>query len=206
MIAPLMAYVTVAIGLFWLRSAWITMLGFHIAIIGTLLIAKPNIPLSFLFKTHSIKWIALSFLLSGCSGIALYFLWSYFGIANDLPAQLEAIGLTSSTWPGFIAYLGLVNPFIEEYFWRGYLGSTTKGFYFYDAIYAGYHALILIGKVHFASIVFAFAMLTLAAWFWRQVTYKDGGLLAAVLGHMTADLSILSIIFWMCNRPWIFLS
>lgn len=198
--APLMAYATVAIGLFWLHSAWITLLGFHTAIIGSLLYAKPNIPLSFLYKTNDKKWIALSILLSGCSGIALFFLWPWFGIAHNLPAQLESIGLTSSMWPPFIAYFTLANPMIEEYFWRGYFGSTIQGIYIYDAVYAGYHALILIGKVHFASILFAFAMLTLAAWFWRQVTYKDGGLLAAVLGHMGADLSILLVIFWMCNR------
>jgi hypothetical protein len=200
-IAPLMAYATVAIGIFWLQSAWMTLLGFHVAIISSLFIAKPNIPFSSLLKTHDKKWIALSILLSGCSGIGLFFLWPWFGIAEDLPAQLESMGLTASTWPPFIAYFTLVNPMIEEYFWRGYFGSTIQGVYIYDAIYAGYHALILIGKVHFASILFAFVMLGLAAWFWRQVTYKDGGLLAAVLGHMGADLSILLVVFWMCSRP-----
>jgi hypothetical protein len=201
MIAPLMAYATVAIGLFGLRSAWATLLTFHIAIIVSLVIARPDIPLSILFKSHNVKWVALSILLGSCSGIILYLVWPYFGIAEDLPAQLKAIGLTASTWPGFIAYFGLVNPFIEEYFWRGYLGSGTKDIYTYDLIFAGYHVLILVGKVHLASIVFATDVLTLAAWFWRQLTNKDGGLLAAVLGHMGADLSLLLTIFAMCNRP-----
>jgi membrane protease YdiL (CAAX protease family) len=198
-IAPLMAYVTVAIGMFWARSAWVALLGFHAAIIGSLMVAKPNIRLKNLFKVNHVKWILMSVLLCGSSGIVLYFLWPHFGISDDLAEQLESLGLTTSTWPVFIAYFSLINPFVEEYFWRGYLGNITAGFHIYDAIYAGYHALVLIGKVHFASIIFAFAMLTLAAWFWRQVTHKDGGLLAAVLGHLTADLSILLTVRWMCS-------
>lgn len=195
-----MAYLTIAIGLFWVRSAWAALLGFHVAIISSLLLARPNIPISFLLRIQEIKWVVLSILLCGSSGISLYFLWSYFGIAVDLSAQLKAIGLTASTWPSFIAYFVLVNPFVEEYFWRGFLGSTIQSVSVYDAIYAGYHVLILIGKVHYASIVFAFALLTLASWFWRQITYKGGGLLAPVLGHMAADLTVLWTISWMSSH------
>jgi membrane protease YdiL (CAAX protease family) len=199
-LAPLMAYAAIVIGLFWMRSAWGTLLGFHVVLVGSLLIAKPNIPIASLFKSSQIKWVALSILLCGSSGILLYLLWPHLGIADDLPAQLETIRLTSSTWPGFIAYFALVNPFIEEYFWRGYLGSMSKKFSIYDAIYSGYHALVLIGKVHVASILLAFIILTFAGWFWRQATRADNGLLAAVLGHMAGDLSILGTIWWMCTR------
>ena len=194
----MLAYFAVALGILWVRSAWIALLAFHVAIISSLFFAKPDIPLSILFRTRNTKWVALSILLSGSSGLSLYFLWSYFGIADDLPAQLESIGLTASTWPAFIAYFTLVNPFVEEYFWRGYLGNITKGPYIYDAIYAGYHVFLLLGKMHFASILFAFATLTLVSWFWRQLMYRDGGLLAPALGHLSADLSILLAIRWMC--------
>ena len=198
-IAPLMAYVTVAIGLFWARSAWVALLGFHVAILSSLFFAKPNIPLSFLLKTQDQKWVLLSILLCGSSGISLYFLWSYFGISDDLAAQLKSIGLTTSTWPIFIGYFVLVNPFVEEYFWRSFLANTIQNISIYDAIYAGYHTLILIGKVHYASIVFVFALLTVASWFWRQITQRDGGLLAPVLGHMAADLTILLTVSWMSS-------
>jgi membrane protease YdiL (CAAX protease family) len=198
-IAPLMAYVTIAIGLFWARSAWAALLGFHAAILSSLFLAKPNTPLSLLFKTHSINWSILSILLCGSSGVSLYFLWSYFGVAEDFSAQLNSIGLTISTWPAFIAYFVLVNPFVEEYFWRGFLGSLSRSISIYDAIFAGYHVLLLIGKAHYASIVLVFALLTLASWFWRQITDRDGGLLAPVLGHMAADLTILLTVSWMSS-------
>ena len=138
-----------------------------------------------------------SVLLSSTSGISLYFLWGVLGIAKDLAAQLQSIGLTSSSWPLFIAYFSLVNPFIEEYFWRGVLGNNSKKLYPGDAVYAGYHALALWDRVHPLSILLAVIILTSAGWLWRQMAREDRGLLAPVLGHMIADFTILLTIYWM---------
>jgi hypothetical protein len=194
-IAPTLAYLAVGLGLFVFHSAWGALVGFHIAILISLLIARPNIPVSILLKGTNIKWTALSILLCGSSGITLYFLWDKFRFANDLPIQVEALGLNSSTWLPFIAYFTLVNPFVEEYFWRGYFGSPTKSLYIYDFIYSGFHALILIGKVHTVSIVFGLTVLIFAGWLWRQIAREDHGLLAPVLGHMAADFTILMAVF-----------
>ena len=195
-VAPLLAYLAVGIGMFQLHSAWGALLGFHIVIVGSLLWVRPNTPIAALFRSTNIKLIILSILLCGSSGLGLYFLWPYFGPATDLPVQIESLGLTPATWPSFIAYFALVNPLLEEYFWRGYLGDPTKGFYIYDLIYAGFHALILIGKVPVHSIIFALMVLTFAGWLWRQIAREDRGLLAPVLGHMAADFTILVAIFW----------
>jgi len=195
-IAPILAYLAVGIGLFQFHSAWSALLGFHFVIGISLLFARTNIPITILFKSTNINWIILSILLCGSSGVTLYFLWQYFGTANDLSAQVESLGLTPSTWRGYIAYFALVNPFVEEYFWRGYMGNLTKGPYVYDFLYAGFHALILIGKVQLNSIIFALVVLTLAGWFWRQIAREDRGLLAPVLGHMAADFTILVAIYW----------
>ena len=198
-VAPLTAYVTVAAGILLARSAWGALLAFHIVIIASLILAKPDIPPSSLLLSKDKKWITLSILLCGSSGISLYFLRSTFGIAQDFSAQIQSIGLSSSTWPIFIAYFSLINPFVEEYFWRGYLGSPARGFHIYDAVYAGYHGFLLIGKVPPSSIIFGFALLTLVGWFWRQVTRQDEGLFASVLGHMAADFSILMALYRMSS-------
>ena len=199
-IAPALAYLAVFLGLFVFHSAWAALLGFHAAIIGSLLIARPGIPLSTLLKNSNKKWIALNLLVCGTSGFALFFLWDVFGIANDLPSQVAALGLNARTWLPFIAYFALVNPFVEEYFWRAYLGSATKRLHRSDLLYAGFHALILIRKAPIVSILFAVAALALAGWFWRQVAREeDGGLLAPVLGHMAADLTILLAIYNMAT-------
>lgn len=195
-IAPLLAYLAVAVGLFGYHSAWGTLVGFHLAIILSLLIARPELPIQILFKNSNTRWILASILLGASSGITLYFLWDGFGFARDLPVQVQALGLNSSTWLPFIAYFALVNPLVEEYFWRGYLGSNTSNFAVSDFLYSGFHGMILVDKVQTGMMIYGLAMLVLAGWFWRQVARLDRGLLAAVLGHMAADLSILLAVYW----------
>ena len=113
----------------------------------------------------------------------------------DLPAQVASLGLDRSNWIPFIAYFALINPFIEEYFWRGFLGNNTTNSYISDFLYAGFHGLILVNKVQMGSIFFGLATLVIAGWLWRQMARKDGGLLAPVLGHMVADLGILTAVY-----------
>ncbi|HKY54050.1 MAG TPA: CPBP family glutamic-type intramembrane protease, partial [Anaerolineales bacterium] len=165
-IAPILVYLAVIIGLFWFRDAWSALLGFHLSIIVSLFYAKPNLPVAVLFKSTNAKWIILSILLCGSSGVSLYFLWPLFGVANDISEQTISLGLNPHNWLFFITYFALVNPFIEEYFWRGYLGDATRNFYISDAIYAGYHVLILIGRAHLISIMFCMAVLTFTGWLW----------------------------------------
>ncbi len=191
-----MAYLAVGLGL-WFHSAFGALVGFHVAIILSLWMARPNIPVSILWKNTKLKWLMLSVLLCGSSGVLLYLAWDRFGFAPDLSAQIEALGLTSSTWIPFIAYFALVNPLIEEYFWRGYLGSETKVLNVSDFLYSGFHGLILIGKMHTGSILFGLSMLVLSGWFWRQIAREDHGLLAPVLGHMVADFTILMAVYKM---------
>ena len=195
-IAPIFVYLAVGVGLFVFRTAWSSLLTFHIAIMISLLIAKPSLPIRTLFMSKNFKWILISVLLCGSTGITLYFFWDKFGIADDLAARVERMGLNASTWIGFIAYFTLVNPLVEEYFWRGYLGSTNTNFYLSDFLYAGFHGLIFLNKVQVSMIVYSLALLVLAGWFWRQIARLDGGLLASVLGHMAADLTILMAVYW----------
>lgn len=193
--ASLLVYLAVALGLFVFRQAWIALLGFHLAILISLVLAKPSEPIKILF-TGGLKWTLLNILLCGSSGITLYFLWNKFGIVSGLSTGMEAMGLNQSNWIAFIAYFTLANPLFEEYFWRGYLGSQTTNFHLSDFLYAGFHGLILINKVQTSTIIYGLAVLTLAGWFWRQVTREDKGLLAPVLGHMAADLTILMAVYF----------
>jgi membrane protease YdiL (CAAX protease family) len=159
------------------------------------LIVKSPVPIRILLTGHDIKWILISILLCGSSGITLYFLWDKFGIAADLSQRVKEIGLTQSTWIWFITYFTLANPLIEEYFWRGFLGSTAENFYISDFLYAGFHGLILLNKVQASMIIYSLALLVLAGWFWRQIARADKGLLAPVLGHMAADFTILMAVY-----------
>ena len=196
-LVPILPYLAVWAGLLLFKNAWLTLIGFHVAVLLALAFARSNILINILFRSKYPKWLLASVLFCSTSGIGLYYLWSVFGVANDLSTQLQSIGLTPSSWPLFITYFSLVNPFIEEYFWRGVLGSISKKPYIGDAVYAGYHALVLWGRVHPLSILFAVIILTSAGWLWRQIAREDGGLLAPVLGHMIADFTILLTIYRM---------
>jgi membrane protease YdiL (CAAX protease family) len=194
---PVLPYLAVIAGMFWFRNAWIGLLGFHLGIVVSVLLARSHMPVGVLFQGSNLRWSILSILVCGSSGLSLYFYWSSIGVVSDLPARLEAFGLNRSTWPAFISYFVLVNPLMEEYFWRGYLGSPTQGLYGSDFLYAGFHAFILIDHIKAASIFYSLIILIVAGWFWRQLARLDHGLLAPVLGHMAADLMILLVIYRM---------
>ncbi len=197
--ATIFAYAVIMIGLFWAQNAWVALFGFHFVMVTSLLIARPNTPFSVLFKSNHPNWVIVNAILGSSSGVALYLLWPYLGIAESVPTQLETMGLTILTWPAFIVYFSLINPFIEEYFWRIYLGSETKRFYLSDAIYAGYHGLVLFGKTSWLIIALVVSALAFAGWLWRQIAREDSGLLAPVAGHMAADLTILATVYRMCT-------
>jgi len=190
-LAPIPPYLAIWAGLFIFKSAWLALTGFHLAILLMLAWFRPPLPPDIFFKAAQWKHVLLSIFFSTLSGLGLYLFWNFSEVASDLHEQLAALGLSGFTWLGFIAYFTLVNPFIEEYFWRGFLGSNTKIFYVGDLIYAGYHIMVLWNKAQPLSIVLVVFVLTLAGWFWRQVYCRDGSLLAPVLGHMVADLTIL---------------
>lgn len=194
-LTPILPYLAVAIGVFWFHHALAALLGFHIAIVLSVLLARSQVPVHILFKSKNMCWTILNILLCGSSGISLYFLWSYFGVTEDLSGTVASFGLSSSTWLIFISYFVLVNPFFEEYFWRAYLGSPSRRLHPSDVLYAGFHGLILLGKMQPLAILFSLIVLTLAGWFWRQLARVDRGLLAPVLGHMAADFTILMAIY-----------
>src|SRR6266542_3858650 len=195
---PILPYLAVWTGIFLFKNAWFAMIGFHVSILIMIAVVRPNIPINIFFKSKHSQWALMNVLICSASGIALYFLWNLFGIVPDLSAQLGSLGLNSPvSWFLFIVYFSLVNPFIEEYFWRAVLGNNSKNFCIGDLVYAGYHALVLWGKMNSLLILFALITLSSAGWFWRQSSREDDGLLASVLGHMIADFSILMVVNWM---------
>ena len=82
------------------------------------------------------------------------------------------------------------------------MGSETSGFYWGDAAYAAYHIMIVWDKAHplsVAFIFFFFVKVEIHVMLWRQLYRRDASLLAPLLGHMIADLSILLAVFRMAG-------
>lgn len=196
-LAPILPYLAVWAGLFLFKSAWLALVCFHVAIAAALIPLKPSLPFTTFIKPAKVKNVLPGLILCAVSGIGLYYLRGPLRIADDLGSQLTELGLSGNVWFGFIAYFTVVNPLFEEYFWRGILGGETKGLHWSDVIYAGYHLMVVWDKTHPFSMIFMFAVLTFIGWFWRQLYRRDGSLLAPVLGHMAADLSILIAVYKM---------
>ena len=195
-IAIIPPYIAVWAGLFLFHSAWGAMLGFHAAIVFALFWLRPNLSPAVLFKPAPWRSIAGNLILGSTGGLGLYVLWDFLGMQPGLSNTIQPLGLGGVSWFWFMAYFSLVNPIIEEYFWRGELGHETSSFYIGDLTYAGYHVFVFLGKTQLYTVILAVASLIFIGWFWRQVYRRDGSLLAPILGHMAADLSIMLAVYF----------
>jgi membrane protease YdiL (CAAX protease family) len=123
LLALLIPYSTVGAGLYVFHNAWAAILGYHIGIVALLWLGR-YAPARERLRFH---WPALGFgALGFLGGASLLLLWPYLGLSPDLPPTLIEWGLTRETWPIFIAYSALVNPALEELYWRDWLGSDAR--------------------------------------------------------------------------------
>jgi hypothetical protein len=190
----LMPYLTVAFGLYVCRNAWVAVFGYHIGIILFLSQAGPKNAARH-FRSSASIGRAMLFGLGGLSaGAALYLLWPVLHFSLQLPSVLLDWGLNPQSWPWFIAYGALVNPWLEEAYWRHGLGSAARHPILNDAAFAGFHLVILAPFLALPWLLVVFLVLSFAGWSWRQVTRIEASLLAAALFHMAADVSILLVI------------
>lgn len=188
----LMPYVTVGLGLHIFHNAWAAILGYHAGIL--LLLWRADFASRHPFHVTGKPWWLVFALLGGLAGLALVFLWPHVFVAPSLEGTLVRWGLTSASWPWFIAYGGLVNPWLEELYWRGWLGNDTRSPVGEDAAFAGFHLVVLAPFISIFWLVAVFLILTVTGWLWRQVTRREQSLLPAALCHLVADVSILVVI------------
>lgn len=190
--ALLMPYLAVGLGLHVFHNAWVAILAYHAGILLILRWAKFS---GASFRVTTAGWKILAFATLGVTGgLALSALWPRIFIAPSLNPTLSSWGLNSASWPWFIVYGGLVNPWLEEVYWRGGLGSATRSPILNDAAFAGFHLLILAPFISVAWLVAAFILLASTGWLWRQVSNRSGSLLPSALCHLAADVSILLVI------------
>jgi hypothetical protein len=190
-------YLAVGMGLLVFHNAWAAILTYHAGIVAVIFFLKPKIPFSQIVRSSNHKWLMVSTAIGACGGVVLYLLWPLLSVPVDIAAYIRNIGLTPASWPFFIAYYVLVNPFLEEYFWRGYLGSKAKYPILKDFLFSGYHLIVLAGNVALPWLAVVFLVLCGAAWYWRQISNITGGLLASILSHLAADVTVILAIYYL---------
>lgn len=87
----------------------------------------------------------------------------------------------------FVFYSITIHPLLEESFWRGLMPDRWIS----DALYAGFHMLVLYTLIHPGWLPLAFFVLFFAASVWRLLVRKTGGLVLPVLTHALADLGVI---------------
>ena len=111
---------------------------------------------------------------------------------------MAALGLTGGlnlNWVLFIGYVSLVNPWIEEAFWRGAITSRTRKPALVDFLYAGFHLIVMARFVGPSWLLMGLLSLAAIGWFWRITTRLTGSLLPVVVCHMLGDFSIALVLY-----------
>lgn len=190
----LLPYLAVFAGMSLLGNAWGALAGFYLSLLPLLLAEADQVRR---FFTPVSFRILLPIALAGLAGgLGLWLVWPMAGLPPDFPARLERLGLRCADWPLFLACFALLNPFLEEWYWRGALGSNLPLPQPVDFLYAGYHVSILALFAAPGWVLVAFLLLAGAGWFWRQTVRMTGSLLPAALSHLLADASILIVLHW----------
>lgn len=192
LIAALVPYLAVLLGMNVLNSAWTAILLYHAGILIFLAIRKP----SNLWKT---LWGGLKtpFLFPAIGTCALaapvvYFLWPWFAASESILQEwLPKYGLIGWKWLLLIPYFSIVHPVLEEIHWRGIAPETVRGFCWQDFLFAGYHVLVLHELVFWPWLILIFAVLSGSSFFWRWAADRFGGYGLPVLTHAAADAGVL---------------
>ncbi len=190
------AYGAIVIGMYVLPSAWVALLGFHLALVLALFPKLRTLP-THIFAPVSPAWFLPMACIGLAGGVAVWVLWSYIGIAEHYHTNLTRLGMMSPGfgWPLFIAYFGLINPFIEESFWRHLLTSPARGPALVDFVFGGYHLIILSWFVVPFWWLVSLLILVATSWLWRRITHFTGSLLPAIIFHIFADFSIVWVVY-----------
>jgi hypothetical protein len=170
------------------------MLGYQLGMLLWLVIARPRLPGPDSGGKRLPHRLAAG-LLAGCltAGPLVLLLWPWAARPSgaELAAWLSSLGVTRQTWPFFAVYLCLTTPWLEERFWRSWLGRGARPAFETSAWFAGYHLLVLMPVLRPAWLALVFVSLASAGWAWQRLLGFRGGFGWAVLTHSIADASVL---------------
>lgn len=188
-----MPCIAVLAGLYYLRSAWATILLYHAVIVIYLFLTRRNRAWPALFRGwHTSTGIGL-ILLCACSGPLLVILWPVIeNVHGNLSAALDSFGLHGARWWLFAAYYVSMHPILEEIFWRDALAERNRRIDIADVAFAAYHVLVLLLFLKIPWVIVVFVILVLVSSLWRRIAGRYHGLAIPAISHMTAGLGIMT--------------
>lgn len=189
LLAALTPYVSSALGIHVIHSAWAALLLYHAAIAAVVFRRGLKPACVEACRGWSTSWgLGLAPLCLGNGG-ALLLLWRF--VARDpgaLSGQLARLGLAQGSWWIFCAWYVLVHPILEELFWRCTLTSGRSGPAFPELAFAGYHGIVLIAFMPWYWAVPVVLLLAGMGWVWRRLVMRLGGPAIPIVSHACASL------------------
>lgn len=195
------------IGLQWLGNVVVTFLLFY-----SWLLVVPLLDNAFPRERMKVTKQAL---MLGISSGLLFFLFIFGGL-NWLHVYLldiEGLRLLLMEWGfsgpgeiGLVLVLMVLNPILEEVYWRGYmyekLRVKEKAVYAIAVtatFYTLYHILSVIQIFQAGYAIVAVLPVLIAGLFWGWIREKTGSIAACIIGHGLSDFGIVCV-YWFLVR------
>ncbi len=161
-----------------------------------------KIPLRLKNKKRIIKWGII-----GGFGTTLLILILFFSLKHlidfsIIAENLALIGVTKLTYPFVALAIVLINPFIEEYFWRGFVFRGYHKYYpkiayLTGILFALHHVIMLDTWFNWWQFTIIAVALALVGVLFNWIYVKTESIYTAWFMHMLADLIIVTIGFFM---------
>ena len=191
-IAGSIPYVAVGIGLYVFSNAWLTIALYYVGVIVYIIAFGREELRRSLPGGLNRKLLLISALIFSQAGVAIFLLWPHSVLPGvNLTDFLNNTGLGQWRFAVFATMFCLLNPVMEEIFWRGCFASNPHKPSWTDAGYAGYHVPVALMVADVSLSITAFSVLFFTGWFLRYLRYKSNGLTMGILAHLIADISIM---------------
>ncbi len=161
-----------------------------------------KLPLQFKNNKKTIIWS----LIGGAGTLALI-LGLFFPLKSlidfsIIAENLALIGVTKLTYPLVALAIVLINPFLEEYFWRGFVFRVYHKYYprvayLTGILFALHHVIMLNSWFNWWQFTIITVLLAAVGILFNWIYQKTGSIYTTWFIHMLADLIIVTIGFFM---------
>jgi uncharacterized protein len=166
-------------------------------------LAKISFKESFILPLHikNKKQTFILALIGSLSAIAIILI-AFFSLKHlidltTISANLATINVTKTTYPFVALAIILINPFIEEYFWRGFVfrvfDKYTNIGYWTGILFALHHVIIIAGWFNWWQFILVTIFLAIVGILFNWTYKKTDSIYATWITHMIADIVIVTI-------------
>ncbi|MDD4869409.1 MAG: CPBP family glutamic-type intramembrane protease [Kiritimatiellae bacterium] len=185
-------YVAIGVGLLIVKNAWVTLFGFHGMMLAALWFHRRQWNIETLWRGGRLLWLPVISLSVLALGYGLTQLAGCFpGYGQHLRRMLSGIGLSGAGMAVFAIYICIMNPVIEEMFWRGLFFEEHKRPVLADLAYGGFHFLVFMPFMFVHHALIAAVSLVVMGYIWRRIACHQKGLTMPLVWHALGDTAII---------------